>query len=170
VRGRVLDANGTGIAGAAVFATPAGSAGAGGGALPTTTDVNGTFLVTAPSDGPIDLTAIATGFPPARATSIQPQEGVDVVLRAPRPGHILVKVLDSNGAVAGARVTCQAVPYYPGAGMGDRTPATGADGATTVSSLAPGAYELTASLGTRRGTAAATLAEGGEAIVSVTLP
>ena len=171
VRGRVLDANGTGIAGAVVIAAPSGTLAAGPGVLPATTDVNGTFLVTAPADGAIDLTAVATGFPPARAISVQPQEGVDVVLRAPRPGHILVKAIDQNGVVAGASVTCRAVPDFLGAGFARERPLpTGADGTTTVPSLAPGAYEVTVSSGSRRATSSATLAEGGEAIVSVTLP
>jgi len=173
VRGRVLDANGNGIAGATVMAAASGSAPAGMGAVGASSDVNGTFLVTAPADGPIDVTAVAPGFPPARAVGVQPQDGEDVVLRAPRPGRVRVSVVDPSGPVAGARVDCRAVPDYLGGSylsMFNRTPPTGADGTTTVSSLAPGAYELTVSLGSRRATTAATLAEGSEVVTTITLP
>jgi hypothetical protein len=97
VRGRVLDANGNGIAGAMVVTAPSGSLPSGRDVLPATADVNGTFVITAPADGPIDLTAVAAGFPPARAVSVQPEDGVDVVLRAPRPGHAKVTVIDTKG-------------------------------------------------------------------------
>lgn len=170
VRGRVLDANGNGIAGALVLTAPSGSVPSGRDALPATTDVNGTFVITAPADGPIDLTAVASGFPPARAVSVQPQDGVDVVLRAPRPGHIRVNVVDPIGAVEGASVVCRAVPDYLGAGFTrDKPLPTGADGMTVVSSLAPGAYEVTVNSRSRRATAAATLAEGAEVVLTVTL-
>ena len=174
VRGHVLDAGGNGIAGAMVITAPSGTLPSGRDSIPTTSDVNGAFFVTAPVDGPIDLTAVATGFPPARAVSVQPQDGVEVVLRAPRPGRVRVSVLDPNGLpVAGARVACRAVPDYLGAGylsFLDRTPPTGADGTTTVSSLAPGAYELTIASGPKRATSAVTLAEGAEVLLTVPLP
>jgi protocatechuate 3,4-dioxygenase beta subunit len=170
VRGRVLDATGTGIAGALVMTAPSGAA-SGSGGLPTTSDVNGAFVVTAPADGPIDLTAIASGFPPARAVAVQPQDGAEVVLRAPRPGHIRVSAQNPDGSpVVGAKVTCRAVPDYLGAGMVERPLSTGTDGTTTIASLAPGAYELTVNSGPKRGASSATLSEGGEVAVTVTLP
>jgi len=173
VRGRVLDANGNGIAGAMVLTAASGAAPSGRDSMPSTTDVNGTFVITAPADGPIDLTAVATGFPPARAVSVQPQDGVDIVLRAPRGGRVRVTVVDPNGPVAGARVTCRAVPDYLGAGylsFLDRTPPTGTDGTTTVTSLAPGAYELKVASDSRRATSAVTLSEGAEVVLTVPLP
>jgi protocatechuate 3,4-dioxygenase beta subunit len=174
VRGRVLDANGNGIAGAMVVTAPSGSLPSGRDVLPATADVNGTFVITAPADGPIDLTAMAAGFPPARAVSVQPEDGVDVVLRAPRPGHAKVKVIDAKGnPIAGARVDCRAVPDYLGAGylsFIDRTPPTGGDGATNLTSLGPGSYELNVSLGSKSATQPLTLAEGGDSVTTVTLP
>jgi protocatechuate 3,4-dioxygenase beta subunit len=171
VRGRVLDANGTGIAGAMVLTAPSGAAPSGRGALPTTTDVNGTFLITAPADGPIDLTAVAQGFPPARAVGVSPQDGVDVVLRAPRPGRVRLTVVDANGSmVVGARVACKAVPEYLGSAFVNQPLTTGTDGVIVVGSLAPGAYELTVTAGPKHTTAAATLAEGAEVVQMVTLP
>jgi protocatechuate 3,4-dioxygenase beta subunit len=174
VRGRVLDANGNGIAGAMVFTAASGASPSARDAMPATSDVNGTFLITAPADGPIDLTAIAAGFPAARAVSVQPQEGVDVVLRAPHPGRIRVKVVDRSGVVEGAKVDCKAVPDFLGSGllaMFNRTPATDSDGTTTVSPLAPGAYELTVTKGAAvRATSAATVAEGSEVVQTVNIP
>jgi protocatechuate 3,4-dioxygenase beta subunit len=172
VRGHVLDANGNGIAGAMVMTAPSGALPSGRDALTATSDVNGAFILTAGADGPIDLTAVAAGFPPARAVSVTPEDGVDITLRAPRPGHVRVTVTNSGGVVQGASVTCRAVPDYLGAGMMfmDRTPPTGVDGATTVSSLAPGAYELTVTSGSKHATQSVTLAEGAEAVTAVALP
>ena len=173
VRGRVVDANGNGIAGATVMAVASGSTSFGMGAVGASSDVNGTFLVTAPADGPIDVTAVAAGFPPARAIGVQPQDGQDVVLHAPHPGRVRVNVVDPNGPVAGARVECRAVPDYLGGGYLsalNRTPPTGADGTTTVSSLAPGAYEVTVSVGSKRASTSTTLAEGSEVVTTITLP
>ena len=175
VRGRVLDANGNGIAGAMVLTAASGAPPSGRDSMPATTDVNGTFVITAPADGPIDLTAVAAGFPAARAVSVQPQDGVDVVLRAPRPGRIRVTVVDREGhPVGGAKVGYRAVPDYLGAGylaFLDRTLPTEPDGTTTLSSLAPGAYELTISVGgATKATATATVAEGSEVVLTVPLP
>ncbi len=174
VRGHVLDANGNAIAGAMVMAAASGAPPSGMGAVNASSDVNGTFLVTAPADGPIDVIAVAAGFPPARAVGVQPQNGEDVVLRAPRPGRVRVSVIAQDGTrVEGARVECRAVPDYLGGSYlsaFNRTPPTGADGTTTVSSLAPGAYELTVSLGPKHASTAATLAEGTEVVTTVTLP
>ena len=174
VRGHVLDANGNAISGAMVMAAAAGTAASGRDAINASSDVNGTFLVTAPADGPIDVTAVAAGFPPARALGVQPQEGEDIVLRAPRPGRVRVNVLTPGGtAVEGANVTCRAVPDFLGGGYVsaiNSTLPTGSDGTTTVSSLAPGAYELTVSKGASRATTSATLAEGTEVVTTITLP
>jgi protocatechuate 3,4-dioxygenase beta subunit len=175
VRGRVVDASGNGIAGAMVFTAASGSPPSARDSMPATSDVNGTFVITAPADGPIDLTAVAAGFPAARATSVTPQDGVDVVIRAPHPGRILVKVVDRGGtAVLGARVDCKAVPDFLGASFVsilDRTLPTDSDGSTTVSSLAPGAYELTVTKGPGvRATSAATVAAGSEVVQTVSLP
>jgi uncharacterized GH25 family protein len=174
VRGRVVDQNGNGIAGAMVLIASSGASPSGRDGLSATSDVNGTFVITAPADGPIDLTAVADGFPPARGVSVQPEDGVDVVLHAPRPGHVRVTVVDSGGRpVTEAKVTCHAVPDFLGAGYAaylEHTPSTGGDGVTTVTSLAPGSYELNVSKGSKNATQAVTLAEGGDSVTTVTLP
>jgi hypothetical protein len=79
--------------------------------------------------------------------------------------------VDANGSlVVGAKITCRAVPDYLGAGYASQPLTTGADGVAVVGSLAPGGYELTVRAGTRRATATATLAEGGEVVQMVSLP
>jgi protocatechuate 3,4-dioxygenase beta subunit len=174
VRGRVLDSNGNPIAGAIVTATASGSTPGGMGAVGASSDVNGTFLVTAPSNGPIDVIAVAAGFPPARAIGVQPQDGEDLVLHAPRPGRVRVSVHDANGnAVQGANVTCLAVSANAAGGypLGLNPPSqTGSDGTATVSALAPGSYEVSVRSGAKRASTSATLAEGAEVVASVTLP
>ncbi len=173
VRGHVLDAGGNGIASAMVLTAPSGTSTAGDD-LRAMSDVNGAFVITAPAEGPIDITAIADGYPPARAVSVQPEDVSDVPVRAPRPGRVRVSVIDSHGnAVEGASVSCRAVPGFLGADFmrfGGRTPATGRDGVTTVSALAPGGYELTATSQARHASQSVSLTEGGEAVTTITLP
>jgi protocatechuate 3,4-dioxygenase beta subunit len=171
VRGRVVDANGNGIAEATVMAAASGSVPSGMG-FGARSDVNGTFLITAPADGPIDVTAVAAGFPPARAIGVQPEGGEDVVLHAPRPGRVRVSVRDSQGnVVPNASVSCRAVPDYLGyLSMFNTPPRTGPDGTATVSSLAPGAYEVTVSVGSKRASTSTTLTEGSEVVTNFTLP
>jgi hypothetical protein len=48
-------------------------------------------------------------------------------------------------------------------------PPSAADGTATVSSLAPGTYELTVTAGAKKATQAVTLAEGAEVVATVTL-
>ena len=158
-----------------VVTAAAGTLAQGRGALPATSDVNGAFVVTAPADGPIDVTAVASGFPAARAVSVEPEEGADVVLHAPRPGRVKVTVIDGKGTVVtGARVVCRPVPDYLGAGyeamLNGTLSATDTDGATTVPSLGPGSYELTVTSGSKLATQAVTLAEGATEVASVRLP
>lgn len=173
-RGRVIDAGGNGISGAMVMAAPAGTVSTGRDALPTTSDVNGGFVITVPADGPIDLSAVAAGFPPARLVGVVPEDGTDLVLKAPRGARERITVLSADGKpVAGARVACRAVPDFLGSGFLNflnSVPPTGADGGTVVTSLGPGSYELTVSLGTAKATKAFTLGEGADGADVVTLP
>jgi uncharacterized GH25 family protein len=173
-RGRVVDAGGNGIAGAMVMAAPAGSAPASRESMPATSDVNGSFLLTVPADGPIDLTAVAAGFPPARVTGVIPQDGSDIVMKAPRGARVRVTVLASDGKpAAGARVSARPVPAYLGSdylGFLNGPATAGSDGVAVVGSLAPGAYEVVASSGQKRTTRSVTVGEGTEGVEVVTLP
>jgi len=174
IRGRVLDASGNGIADAMVMSAAAGNPSAGRASPASSSDVNGTFVITVPADGPIDVTAVAAGFPPAHVSGVQPQEGEELTLRTPRPGRVKINVLDGRGnALRGATVQARAVPDYLGAyylNVFDRTPPTADDGTTTVSTLGPGAYELTIAAGAKHASQSVTVAEGQEVVTTVTLP
>jgi uncharacterized GH25 family protein len=173
-RGRVVDASGAGIAGAMVMAAPSGTLPSGRDALPATTDVNGGFVLTVPADGPIDVTAVAAGFPPARANGIVPLDGSDIALRAPRGAQLRVTVLSAEGKpAAGARVVCRPVPAYLGSDyltFLNSVPPSGTDGVAVVGSLAPGSYELVVSLDAKRTTRAVIVAEGAAGAETVLLP
>jgi len=175
-RGQVVDPQWNGISGAVVVAAPAGGMDGGGhdSGLPTRTDFNGTFVMTAPGDGAIDLTAVAPGFAAARLTSILPRDDEPVRVQTPRGGRVRVTALGANGApVAGAAVRCSAKPGFLGseyASMMNNPQATGADGASMVGPLAPGAYEIAVTSGGKRQTQAVNVTEGQEAVVNLVLP
>lgn len=173
-RGRVVDASGNGIAGATVMVADTGTIVSGRDALPTSSDVNGGFVVTLPSDGAVDVTAVAAGFPPARASAIVPQDGVEITLRAPRAARVRVMVVGADGKpVAGARVACRPVPEFLGSsylGFLNPAPETGPDGTAMIGALGPGSYELVVSKASKRTTRAVTVGEGAEGVETVTLP
>jgi len=170
-RGQVVDPQGNGIAGAYVVAASAGSDGGG---QRTSTDVNGTFVMTAPGDGAIDVTAIAQGFAAARLVGVTPSEDEALRIQTPRGGRVRVTALGANGApVPGASVRCSAKPGFLGsdyAAMFSGSLSTGSDGAISVGPLAPGSYEIAVSSGAKRQTQSINVTEGGEAVVSVVLP
>jgi large repetitive protein len=173
LRGKVVDTQGRGIAGAMVFAAAAGTAGTG--ARPATTDVNGDFVATAPSSGAMDVTAVAPGWAPARAAGIVASGGEEpaVVLHASFGGKIRVVVLGSSGPVAGTQVTARPVQPFPGsdfASFMNRSQPTGADGSTSLSLMAPGSYDVSIPDRTDVASIQVTVAEGGEAVASFRLP
>jgi hypothetical protein len=170
----VVDAAGAGISGAMVMAAPTGTLPAGREALPATSDVNGGFVLTVPTDGPIDVTAVAAGFPAARVSGVLPEDGSEIALRAPRGGPIKLTVLTPDGRPAvGARIVCRAVPAFLGSDFVtflNPIPPTGADGIAVAGALAPGSYELTVSLDKKRATQAINVLEGAETAQVITLP
>lgn len=173
-RGQVVDPQGNGISGASVVAAPTGSTDGGRG-MPTQTDINGTFVMTAPGDGVIDITAVAPGFAAARLTGVPvPSDDQPIRLQAPRGGRVRVTALGSNGApVVGASVRCSAKPGFLGsdfASFMNAPSATGSDGASTIGPLAPGSYEVTVTSAGKRQSQAISVAEGQEAVLSVVLP
>jgi len=174
VKGHVLDVNGRGIAGAMVVVAGTGTASSGRDTAPATTDINGAFVVTAPVDGPLDFTAIAGGYAPARATGVVPADDQDVTLRAPRGGRIRVTVTGANGQpVPGVSVYCNAVPDFLGSGMlsfVNRPTPTGADGSTMAGPLAAGTYSCAARSGSKSISKPASVDDGGESAISIALP
>jgi carboxypeptidase family protein len=173
-RGQVVDPQGNGISGASVVVAPAGSTDGGRG-MPTQTDINGTFVMTAPGEGVIDITAVAPGFAAARLNGVPvPSDDQPVRLQAPRGGRVRVTALGANGApVPGASVRYSAKPGYLGsefASFMNAPSATGSDGASTIGPLAPGSYEVTVSSGGKRQSQAVNVGEGQEVAVSVVLP
>ena len=64
-----MDERGNPVAGAAVFAAPAGS-GSSLAVATAQTDLSGSFSMTAPVEGPTDLAAFADGWAPGRAYGV----------------------------------------------------------------------------------------------------
>jgi len=173
-RGQVVDPQGNGISGASVVAAPSGSTDGGRG-MPTQTDINGTFVMTAPGDGAIDVTAIAPGFAAARLTGVSvPDDDQPLRVQTPRGGRVRVTALASDGkALAGATVACSAKPAYLGsyfASFMNPPSPTGSDGSSTIGPLSPGSYEVTVSSGGKRQSQPVNVTEGGEAAISVVMP
>ena len=177
LRGRVLAPQGGGIAGAMVFVAPAGSPESAL-FLPVQTDVNGAFQITAPAEGPVDITAVSSAWAPARVSNLTPppEDDAEVVLRASLGGRIRVQVAGSGGQpIAGLPILVRPIPSFPGSEFafgGNRRPGpTGPDGTTLVTMLVPGvSYEV--SVPGRKGVqpAQVVVGEGEEAFAALTLP
>lgn len=174
LRGKVVDPGGRPVPNALVFVAPAGSSE---GVPPAdTTDANGEFSVTAPSEGALDLTAIVKGWAPARATGLvvsgEPEE-TPVVLTIREGGRLRIQVLGaSNEPVPNAPIRIHPKPPFPGAEVApflNPVLPTGPDGVTVASYLAPGSYEV--ALPDRPvPSATATVSEGAETTVTIRLP
>jgi len=147
MRGRLLDPQGKGIPGALVVVAPDGAAESG--YLPSQTDTTGSFRVTAPADGPVNVSALAARYAPAVQTGVEPPEGGDapeVVLHATTGGSMRIRVLHRNGEpVAGAQLGYQPTPLFPGCDVvmdRNRPPPTGPDGSALITLLYPGEYAV----------------------------
>ncbi len=145
MRGRVVDPQGRAIAGALVVVAPPGAAESG--YLPSQTDGAGTFRITAPADGTVNVAAITPRFAPAVQNGIDPPTSdtpPDIVLHATPGGAIRVRVVHRNGdPVPVARVAYQPSPLFPGSDIAvDRNPAptTDNDGVSRIGMLYPGVY------------------------------
>ena len=173
MRGRVVDEFDRGLAAAAVIAGPAGSVDSWGAAT-AVTDVNGTFQLTAPSAGPIDLTALPGGWAPVRLTGVLPPEGDDetqLILRARRGGAVRIQVVGPEGVPrSGVRVSVRAVPPFLGSELIQllSPPApTDAAGSARLEQLLPWTYEVSASGAVP---AQVTVQEGAEALARLEIP
>jgi hypothetical protein len=147
MRGRLLDPQGKGIPGALVVVAPDGAAESG--YLPSQTDQTGAFRVTAPADGPVNVSAIAARYAPAVQTGIEPPgsgDAPEVVLHATAGGSMRIRVVHRNGQpVAGAQLSYQPFPLFPGCDVvmdRNRPQPTGPDGSTLVTLLYPGDYAV----------------------------
>ena len=145
LRGRVVDPQGRGVAGALVVVAPPGAAESG--SLPSQTDGNGAFRITAPADGTVCVAAISQLFAPAVRADIEPtMEGSppEVVLHASAGGTLRIHVAHRGGdPVAGAQVAYQPARLFPGSDVvvdRNRPKPTDADGMTRLTLLYPGAY------------------------------
>ncbi|HKQ61623.1 MAG TPA: carboxypeptidase-like regulatory domain-containing protein, partial [Candidatus Polarisedimenticolaceae bacterium] len=148
LKGRVVDPLGQGIAGAIVFAAPAGSREAAS-ASRGATDINGAFELVLPADGPLDLTALSRGWAPARLVGVVPPDEADGngLLLQTSPGcRIRAMVSDAAGRpVPGVQIAVAPVQPFLGSELATffATPApTDAAGAVSIGALSPGAYQL----------------------------
>jgi protocatechuate 3,4-dioxygenase beta subunit len=176
LRGRVVDAHGQGVPGALVLVGPSGSTEM---ATATSgqTDINGTFRVTAPVDGPLDITAIAAGWAPARLLGILPPSAPDApepLLRTSTGGRVRIRVLGNDGQpVPSVQLQLRAVPAILGGDMAllMNPPAlTDVSGTTVVDRLAPGAYEVSVAGAAGPPPRSVTVAEGSETPLEIRLP
>jgi len=173
MRGRVVDEFDRGLAAAAVIAGPAGSVNSWGAAT-AVTDINGAFQLTAPSAGPIDLTALPGGWAPVRLTGVAPPEGDDqpqLTLRAGRGATVHIQVVGPDGAPrSGVQLSLRAVPPFLGSELLQllNPPApTDAAGSTRLEHLLPWTYEV---LGPGSTPGRVTAQEGAEGHIRIEIP
>jgi protocatechuate 3,4-dioxygenase beta subunit len=173
LRGRVVDVQGHGIAGAFVFASPAGEADYAG-AMPAETDAEGNFKVSAPRSGPCDLEAVARGHAPGRLNGYLPDPGNDgpgARITLTPGGRIEIRVVDADGRpVEGALPAV--LPDVPSQALSIAflfmpIPPTGAEGSATVANLPDGGYSV--SLAGRPEVPAQTVSVSGAGTAVVTL-
>jgi hypothetical protein len=145
MRGRLLDPQGKGVPGALVVVAPNGASESG--YLPSQTDANGVFRITAPADGPVNVGAISARYAPAVQTDVQQgpdDDSPDVVLHATPGGTLRVRVLHRGGEpAAGVQLAYQPVPLFPGSDVvvdRNRLRPTEADGSTVLTLVYPSAY------------------------------
>lgn len=176
LQGTVIDAQGRGIHGAYVFAAPSGSFGAVD-AMTAETDVNGAFRMTDPASGPIDLTAISSGWAPARLVGFVAPGAADApgpVLQASAGGSLRVLVVGLDGLPRpGVTLVVRATPGFLAsdvANLFQPPPPTDAAGRSRVTRLAPGTYEVGVPARGDVPAVVVVVSEGAETPVRVELP
>ncbi len=131
IAGNVVDAWGTGIAGATVSTTPGGYS--------ATTGTYGTYTVLQVGEGQYDVTASATGYTDSTQTNITVTSGQTTTLNfvlASGKGKISGYVSDTGGqAISGATVTTNSGGYSTTSGDG---------GYYVITNVSPGTYSVTA--------------------------
>ena len=175
LRGRVTDTTGQPVYDAMIVVAAPGNAESG--FLPSHTDRAGMFRITAPADGPVNVSAISPRFAPAVATDIQPAGSDDappVELRTGAGGSLRIRVVHRGGGpVAGAQPAYRPLMLYPGSDvvMDRNVPKrTDTEGASVITKLYPGQYVV--SLVGRRDTAPAqvSIGEGTESFIEFEVP
>ena len=176
LKGRVVDANGNGIARALVFAVPAGTP-EGTGGMPTEADAEGVFRLSAPSRGPCDITAVARGFAPGRLEGYLPVAGTEdsgALVTLPRGGTIAIRVVDARGhpvdAVQPIVKSGRPTPTTAIAMMLAPVPATDATGSSAAVNLPEGSYRVTLAGHPEVPAQPVSVSEGGKAAVTLQLP
>ncbi|HET9299385.1 MAG TPA: carboxypeptidase regulatory-like domain-containing protein, partial [Candidatus Polarisedimenticolaceae bacterium] len=176
LRGRVVDPRGNGLQGASIMAAPAGTTTVDG-SMMGMTDASGGFEIIAPSDGPVDLTAVAGGYSPARATGIVAPDDPDaagVVLTATPGGRIRFRILGADGkGKEGVQLRLRAQPEFPGsmyALMRQPVPLSDSNGTTTADLLAPASYMVTVENNPNVAPVTVAVSDGGVAEATLTVP
>jgi len=176
LRGRVVDPRGNGLQGASIMAAPAGSV-AFEGSMLGITDVNGAFEVIAPSDGPLDVTALPGGYAPViQRNYIAPDDpdGPGLMLSASSGGRIQFRVVGADGkGKDGIQLLVRPQPDFPGSMMAlikQPVPATKDSGNASADLLAPGAYVVTVENHPDVAPVTVPVSEGGVANATLTVP
>jgi len=171
LRGRVVDPRGNGLQNATVMATPAGSVSFEA-SMMGTTDVNGTFEVIAPSDGPVDVTALPGGYAPVRA-AVDP-DTEEIVLSATSGGRIRFHVVGQDGrGKSGVQLRVRPQPDFPGSMMAlMKQPVlpTDSQGVATADLLMPTTYVATVENHPDVAPVTVAVSDGGTAEATVTVP
>jgi hypothetical protein len=175
MKGHVFDPTGRPLVGALVVVAPDGAAESG--YIPTQSDATGAFKITAPSDGAVNVAAIAAHFAPAVQTGIDQSNddsGGDVQLHATVGGSLRIRVVHKSGdPVGGAQLAFQPAQLFPGADVfvdRNRPKPTGTDGTTVIPNLYPGNYMV--SYPGRRDVPVvqASVSEGSESDLEISVP
>jgi hypothetical protein len=176
LRGRVVDPRGNGLQGATVMAAPAGSSSFDMNMMGST-DVNGAFEIIAPSDGPLDVTAVPGGYAPVRASNVVAPDDPDapgIVLSATPGGRIRFHVVGQDGrGKSGVQLRVRPQPDFPGSMMAlMRQPVLPSDGNgfATADLLTPATYVATVENHPDVAPVTVAVSEGGTAETTVTVP
>ena len=175
LHGRIIDEHGNGIPGAFVFASISGTPASSG--IPAESDVQGFFRVSAPSEGPCDIEAVARGFAPGSVRGFLPSpdpETPGARITLTRGATIAIRIVDAAGdGVSGAQPTV--LPERPSQAftigrLFSPTPPTDASGSARVTGLSPGSYKVSVAGHPEVAEQMVTLSGDGEIALTLQLP
>jgi len=149
LRGRVVDPQGNGLSDAMILPSITGMPASVSPNGLSVSDRNGSFQLTTPGDGTIDLAVVAGGWAPAFVTGLLPQDdpqAPETLIRVSSGGQIHVHVVGGDGApVMGVPITVRPLQALAEAFvplLAQPPIPTDDQGMTTVSLLPPGSYEI----------------------------